>query len=228
MSGRNNKKANSKTRSTKKRKTQHKVKQPISIQRYVETGKLKKLISQSKFPLMPYIFFVSYEEKILRLLIGGECPNCKANHVRNCCNIRYCEEVILPVLKRQYSEIIDVVPVFTTERDFESLIHSNGGIYYCSYIIEPPMKANFYESYSFILDKHPNIGSVGKTLILKDPNDTPFALERKVTLQQIYEKYKICWYVMDSTHVVNPLTGKLITGIEPILKEIKKMHICIT
>ena len=99
-----------------------------AIKTFINNGPLTSIILNNKYALMPIIKFASFDRNgYLRIVIGGKCPNCQSNHIRNICNVRYCQELLLPILKKRFQLIKHIFPVFTYDKDLEDIVKSTGG-----------------------------------------------------------------------------------------------------
>ena len=120
----------------------------------IDTSQLNAMLRSDGHLIMPIIRFVSISDvtKTVRVLIGGRCPLCCADHIRNTCNSTYCEEVILPFLKKNYPGKVSVVkPVFTSDEDLVDICKSFDMD--VSYPIDMDEKLPFHAVRSFL--SHP-------------------------------------------------------------------------
>lgn len=181
-----------------------------TIKKFVNDGLLTSTIKANNYPLMPIIKFISFDTSgHLQLMIGGKCPNCQANHLRNTCNIRYCEEVIDIHLKKKFKMFSHSSPLSTHDPNIEERIIGCG--YRYSYPYDPNENRPFMELERFMLDFHPDLDTHVKMLSLKDQNDNPFLPNDIVTLNAIVTKYNFMFIMMAQSKIV-ATDGSILTG----------------
>ena len=94
---------------------------------YVDDDGLRAFLTREGYSTMPFIKYVSYNnDGVLLLLCCGACPGCPAPHIRNVCNIQFCEMVLF-VVKGKFSGLTGVVPVTTHDADIRRIVESHGG-----------------------------------------------------------------------------------------------------
>ena len=77
------------------------------------------------------------------------------------------------------------------------------------------IKKEFYIVKKFILDRHPLVDSMYKTVVFKDPHglgEPSNIMSWECTIKDIFDSYHCCWFLDDTTVVhINPnimLSGK--------------------
>ena len=91
--------------------------------------KLRSMLRKGNNLFMPIIKCVSVNEDthVVCLLVGRKCPLCSSDHLRNTCNVTFCNEVMLPFLQSQFPGIVNKVkPVFTFDEDLETVCSDKG------------------------------------------------------------------------------------------------------
>ena len=138
-----------------------------TIKKFVNDGNLSSAITNNNYPLMPIIKFISFDKNgHLKLLLGGKCPNCDANHIRNTCNNRYCSEVIDPIIKNKFNLYSYVTPLSTHASDFDSQVIRCDGCTVST--IDPEQKFPFHELEHLMLDFHPDVDTQVKMMSGKE------------------------------------------------------------
>ena len=165
-------------------------------------GEIERLALEDDNDVMPIIKFVSYsvKNKGVRLLIGGKCPGCCMDHMRNTCNVKFCKEVMLPLLSRKFpGEVAYVNPVLTHDKDFVEVVTKLG------LRITFPYKSKEYCPFhliqKFILDKHPDIDSWLKTAFKKSKKEEYNPIEN-VSRNMVVDAYRFLWFVDKYTTIL--------------------------
>ena len=97
------------------------------LRAYVDDDGLKAYLTSEGYSTMPFVKYVSYNnDGVLRLLCCGACPGCPAPHIRNVCNIQFCQ-MVLSAVKHKFSGLTGVMPVLTHDPDFRRIAESHGG-----------------------------------------------------------------------------------------------------
>ena len=161
---------------------------------------------------MPIIKFVSFSTfGQLKLVLAGNCPNCHDGHIRNTCNIRYCNEVIDPILKEKFNKFKHSSPILTHDTNLESIVNSVGGN--IKYPISVKKKQNFREQENFMFHVHPDIYMHVSMLSLRKKLDKAYSPNENVSMQEIVKKYKFM-YIMNESSKLVCADGELINGLE--------------
>ena len=183
------------------------------LRTYINDGLFSSLAASQGNKVMPIIRFVSYIDGVVRVLVGGVCPSCGVHHLRDTCNVRYCKEVVTPILKQRFDTIKGSIPVLHTDSDLESIALQNNINISTPHSSEKSL--TFYEQQKFVVDFHPSIDGQWKGLSLKDCNDTVFQYSDNCTRSQLIEKYNVIWHVCDDTRITNE-QGKQYVGPQEI------------
>jgi len=180
------------------------------IESYINNGNINVDIRNSNFSQMPIIKFVSFDHNgILKLLIAGKCPGCGSAHIRNVCNIRYCKEVIDPILKSKFLTFSLSVPVLTHDPDLESIVTRLGGNVF--YPINNTDKVFLYHQKKFMLDYHPDVDAAVKMLSFKNDRSRPIENNELVDMNQMVKNYNFIFYIGNCTKTVSTV-GELLVG----------------
>ena len=186
----------------------------LILKTYIHDGLLIQQAMSEGYKVLPIVRFVSYTDRILRLLVGGRCPSCNVLHLRDTCNIRFCKEVVLPILKKRFPSIAAVVPVLIHSSDFDQIVNDNG-----LNVITPCDKSqrqSFYDQQKLMLDQHPLVDGLIKFFALKSKFDEPFTFTDCPSRTQMVRKYKSCWKVDNQTRVSNDHGDVFVGAIEII------------
>ena len=97
------------------------------IEDYIDDGGLGDDMKKDKDLVFPIIKFYSFCRGIVRILVGGECPKCHANHVRNTCTHNFLQECVMPRLKEKFDVVAEVKAVNTHDPDFTYVVEELGG-----------------------------------------------------------------------------------------------------
>ena len=137
---------------------------------------------------MPIIKYVSFDKTgHLIVLISGQCPNCCAKHIRNVCNLRYCNEVINPILSSNFNNFSHSSPLLTHDPNIVSIVTKLG--YQVKYPVEVNKKIYFNKQERLMLDLHPDIDTYCKMLSFKKKTiKKPFNPDQPVSMNQVVTK----------------------------------------
>ena len=181
-----------------------------AIQNYINNGNINIVIRNNNCSQMPIIKFVSFDrDGVLKVLIAGKCPSCGSKHIRNVCNVRYCKEVIDPILKSKFSTFSFSVPVLTHDPDLESIVTTLGGTLF--YPVNHTTKLSFDQHEKFMLDFHPDVDAHVKMMSLKNDRSRPYEPTELVDMNQMLKKYNFMFVILDSTKTVSTV-GELLVG----------------
>ena len=184
------------------------------LQTFVDSPNMKVAILKKNQPIFSIICFVSFNQSgVVCVVIGGTCNSCGAHHLRNMCNIRYCDEVITPILRNMYKFVTAVKPVLTVDMDFEAVISSVGA----KCVSTPPdYLMTKWDHRKQILDYHPLIDCALKQTSVY-PSVTDCADDHQMTRADLVSNFEFFWYV-DETMSLLSIEGKLLKGEEQILE----------
>ena len=113
-----------------------------------------------------HYFFVSFQDSVLRILMAGRC-SCGYNHMRDCCNKGYCNNILLPLFQEQFGRryVRQVIPVLTSDQDLAVIVNGFGGT------IEYPRlnvgNTNAFNLRRFIFTSHPLVDPVGRATLAR-------------------------------------------------------------
>ena len=57
------------------------------IRSFIEDSQLARILAAISIPIFPIVRFVSFNEGVIRILVGGEYVGCTAPFIRNNCNV---------------------------------------------------------------------------------------------------------------------------------------------
>ena len=189
------------------------------IQSFVNDGTLHQVVKSQKYKIVPYIKFVSFDIQtgVLKLLMGGRNPECSTLHVRNVSNYLVCKDVLLPICKDKFTDVMIVVPVSTHDPNFESIVQE------CRYkfrmmnpdTCEDTMPASL--SFRFLADKHPDITCRYKRENHKEnlPCGISLMLFTEVKMRRMLQMTGIQWCV-DDEFIMYSTNGELLDTVEKI------------
>ena len=119
-----------------------------------------------------------------------------------------------------FADVKKINPVLSFDNDIADIITSIGG--YVSYPVQVSKPDYFHEKKKFLLDFHPFVDTRCKMffkkekIVKKKPKKIDYN-SKNTSFDDIYDRFKICWLLDESTAVVNK-KGELLEGISCILK----------
>ena len=153
----------------------------------------------------------------LRVLVYGQCPCCKAKHMRNICNVRFVKHCVLPKLMNKVKLLNEVTCVLTHDSDFEEVVRSLGGK--VETMVEEDEVKTFFEHECFLLRQHPDIDGYSKFMTLRSENipnvDSKLDLIR---FGDVVGNYYCSWSISDGNGVLLTDDGDVLVENE-IMKE---------
>ena len=190
-----------------------------SIKKFINDGNIFSNIKNGNCSVMPIIKFISFDAKgELKVLLGGKCPNCLSEHIRNTCNVRYCSEVIDPIMSKKFELFTSSVPLLTHDPNIEEIVNSCK--HKISYKINPHSKKTFLQLETFMLDHHPDIDTTVKMLTLRKKNTLPFKEIDEVSMNDIVKKYNFMFVLMNDTRLMCK-DGTFLVGVEKIRNSVE-------
>ena len=194
-------------------------KQSDSVKVFINDGDLKTAVFAENSLFFPINKFVSMDEDgIVRVLVGGKCPSCGSNIVRNVQTTRYCDEVLTPIVCSKFSFVKSLKPVLTTDSDFVKVVEEMGGS--CFFLHEEALRTKM-NHYKEIMDFHPTIDSAFKFMEVKveivEANLEEIELEDKVTRMDLLKRYNFFWYLDDNTSLLTK-DGRFVHGMQDIME----------
>ena len=64
------------------------------LKAYVDEEGIRSYLTREGYNMIPFVEYVSYnKDGVLQILCCGMCPGCPAPHIRNVCNIQFCDMV---------------------------------------------------------------------------------------------------------------------------------------
>ena len=191
------------------------------IKSFINEGTLLAAIEQNGYSSYEKILFVSFRDGLCRILLLGSCPACSSLFMRNICLIRFTRECVSPILMNHFSDVKKINPVLSFDNDITGIITSIGG--HVSYPVHVSKPDYFHEKKRFLLDFHPFVDTCCKIMFFEKEKMEKKKLEnidynsKNTSFDDIYDRYKICWLLDESTAVVNK-KGELLEGVSCILK----------
>ena len=166
------------------------------IQSYIEDGNLASSLRGEGCPSFPILRFVSYQDGVVRLLVGGDCPGCDSPWLRNICNRKFCKSAT-EVMQKAIPSVRDVVPVYTFDDDFITITHDFG--YTIRFPVKPKYRMDFLSILKMMLDNHPMVGGFNK-ILSKRGNDVPDIARGSITTwDEMRTSYNGVWVVNSET-----------------------------
>ena len=161
---------------------------------------------------LPKLKVVSLSEDLtLRVLVYGQCPCCRALHMRNICNVRFINHCIVPLLKEKVSTLRDVKCVLTHDDDLDGIVQSLGGR--VKIIKSKDEVMTFYEHECFLLRQHPDIDGYSKFMTLRDESIPDVKTKNElIRFGDVIERYYCSWSISDGHGVLLTKDGKVIAG----------------
>ena len=175
------------------------------LKAYVDEEGLHSHLKKEGYAMMPVVKYVSYsDDGVLRLFCCGSCPGCPAPHIRNVCNIQFCDMVLFAI-KDKFNGISSIVPVLTHDADFGRIAESHGGevVYTCDRDTRQP----YLVQKKLMLDWHPDIDCFIK--IFKHRGVGPdYDASSVLSFEEAAETYNAC-FVINDDFKVNDIRGRL-------------------
>ena len=171
------------------------------------------VVSDYEEGTLPKIKVISLSEDWkLRLLVYGQCPCCKSNHIRNICNISYVKHCVAGIVLSKFPLIKEVKCALTHDDDFDEVVSRLGGN--VEVTVQEDDISTFYEYKCFFLDKHPDVDSYGKFMhqrIKKKEDDMQNST--LVSWETVSKRY-ICSWLVDEETIMLSADGNLQKGGE--------------
>ena len=183
---------------------------------FIEDGPLSATLTSKSFSFFSHVKFVDFTDGKLRLLIASSCPLCTARHIRNVCNFNFIKECLEGIFTSRFPEVTTILPVLSTDEDFESVVASLGGT--VSYPHKMHEIKTFQEQESIIMDQHPDIDARFKFLHWRDTDTPKRSIDPTEILstQEFVRRYDVSWMIQESSTIVG--TGGIsIAGVNNIL-----------
>lgn len=121
-------------------------------------------------PIFPIIrFFSMNRNRVVRLLIGGQCVGCKSVHVRNICIFQFVLNIAHPFLTDTFHYVPRVKSVPVHDDDFKGIVEGMGG--WVSEIIDLTERKTFVVIQKFMLNIHQDINDYVGVVHQIDEND---------------------------------------------------------
>ena len=83
-----------------------------NIRLFTEDGKLPKILTATDIPIFPILRFLSFNEGIIRILVGGECVGFTAPFIKNTCNVQFANQCFM-IFRERFTAVEKVIPVLT-------------------------------------------------------------------------------------------------------------------
>ena len=164
--------------------------------------------------------FVSFTPRggVLRILVLGECGLCQSLHIRNICNMKYCQDLLLPIITIFFPIVQRMDIVCSDDNDLTELVEHEGGRVTTPY--SEDSRHLFAYLNHFCLDLHPEIYRSIKALsplLPNQRNDTSHTTRRRFA-----DSNNLYWSVMDSSSVMGR-SGRLVNGVDNILSDTENL-----
>ena len=186
------------------------------IEAFVNSDVLQNAILDSNQMYFPIMKAVSLDNNgTFRLLIGGYCPGCKNEHLRNTCNVMFCTEVLDGILVPRFRKYIKkCIPVYTHDNDLVDIVsrfHGN-----VSYPFSQDVERPFGVVRKFMLDAHPDIdGYMKSTSSHVDLGEETWNESYMVNCETVFQMKSFMWFI-DRNLKIFTSEGTVVEGVNEI------------
>ena len=87
-----------------------------NIRSFVEDGELPRILTAIDILIFPILRFLSFNEGVLRILVGGECVGYTVPFIKNTCNVQFANQCFM-ICREHFTAVEKVIPGFTHDED---------------------------------------------------------------------------------------------------------------